>query len=61
MLSPGKIYKYEYLTGEKILTFNQSQLNRTYHNINLNILLWEKLLKNKQKQLKIKGKTSTIF
>ena len=33
-LSSGEIHKYEYLTGEDILPSNQ-------------ILLWEKLLKNK--------------
>ena len=42
-LSSGKIDKYEYLTGEEIL-------------LNLLILLWEKLLKNKQKLLKIREK-----
>ena len=47
-LSSGKIDKYEYLTGEEILPSNQK--------LNLLIILWEKLLKNKQKQLKIKGK-----
>ena len=50
-LSSGKIDKYEHLTGEEILPSNQQQkLNK----LNLLILLWEKLLKNKQKQLKIK-------
>ena len=47
-LSSGKIDKYEYLTGEEILPSNQK--------LNLLIILWEKLLKNKQKQLKIKEK-----
>ena len=44
-LSSGKIDKYEYLSGE---------LNK----LNLLILLWEMLLKNKHKQLKIKEKTN---
>ena len=48
-LSPGKINKYEYLTGEEILPSN------------LLILLWEELLKNKQRQLKIKGKNKLIL
>ena len=38
-LSPGKIRKYEYVTGEDILSSNQQQ--------NLLILLYEKLLKKK--------------
>ena len=42
-LSPGKIHKYEYFTGEDILPSNQQQkINKQ----NLLILLWEKLLKN---------------
>ena len=54
-LSSGKIDKYEYLTGEDILPSNQQKyLNK----LNLLILLWEKLLKNKQKQSKIKEKTN---
>ena len=48
-LSSGKINKYEYLTGEEILPSN------------LLILLWEELLKNKQRQLKIKGKNKLIL
>ena len=48
-LSSGKIGKYEYLTGEKILPSNQQQMIEqakfTYS-----------LSKNKQKQLKIKEK-----
>ena len=48
-LSSGKIDKYGYLTGEEILPSNQQQI------IEL-ILRWEKLLKNRQKQLKIKEK-----
>ena len=57
-LSSGKIYKYEHLTGEEILPSNQQQkLNK----LNLLILLWEKLLKNKQKQLKIKEKNKLML
>ena len=47
-LSSGKINEHEYPTGEEIVPSNQK--------LNLLILLWEKLLKNKQKQLKIKEK-----
>ena len=50
-LSSGKINKYEYLPGEEILPSNQKQIIEQ-----AKILLWEKLLKNKQKQLKIKEK-----
>ena len=50
-LSSGKIDKYEYLTGEEILPSNQIQIIEqakfTYSPLG-------KLLKNKQKQLKIK-------
>ena len=52
-LSSGKLYKYEYLTGEDILPSSQQQI---IVKLDLLILLWEKLLKNKQKELKIKGK-----
>ena len=40
-LSSGKIHKYEYLTGEDILPYNQQQI------IGQAILLEGKLLKNK--------------
>ena len=50
-LSSGKIDKYEYLTGGEILPSNYQQIK-----LNLLILHWDKLLKNKQKQLKIKEK-----
>ena len=54
-LSSGKIDKYEYLTGEEILPSNQQQIIKqakfTYSPWEM-----EKLLKNKQKQLKIKEK-----
>ena len=43
-LSSGKIHKYEYLTGEDILPSNQQQI---IDKLNLLILCWEKLLKNK--------------
>ena len=43
-LSSRKIYKYEYLTGEDILPSNQQQI---IEQLDLHILLWEKLLKNK--------------
>ena len=57
-LSSGKIDKYEHLIGEEILPSNQQQkLNK----LNLLILLWEKLLKNKQKQLKIKEKNKLML
>ena len=44
-LSSGKTDKYEYLKSEDLLPFNQRQ-----------IIEQEKLLKNKQKRLKIKEK-----
>ena len=52
-LSSGKIDKYEYLTGEEILPSNQQQIidqaRFTYSPLG-------KVLKNRQKQLKIKKK-----
>ena len=52
-LSSGKIDKYEYLTGEEILPSNKQQIIEqtkfTYSPL-------EKLLKNKQKLLKIRKK-----
>ena len=45
-LSSGKIDKYEYLPGEKILPSNQKQIIEQEIE-NLLLLLWEKLLKNK--------------
>ena len=47
-LSSGKIDKYEYLTDEEILPSNQQQIV-------------EKLLKIKQKQLKIKEKNKLML
>ena len=52
-LSPGKIGKYEHLTGEEILPSNQQQI---IEQANFTYFPWKKLLKNKQKQLKIKEK-----
>ena len=43
ILSSGRIDKYEYLTGKEILPSNQQQIIE----LNLLILLWEQLLKNK--------------
>ena len=45
-LSPGKIHKYEYLTGEDILLSNQQQIIEQAKNLLL-ILQWGKLLKSK--------------
>ena len=52
-LSSGKVDKYEHLAGEEILPFNQKQI---IEQAKLHILLWQNLLKYKQKQLKIKEK-----
>ena len=46
-LLPGKINKYEYLTGEEILS--SSQKNKKWNNVNVLILHWEEFLKNKKK------------
>ena len=55
-LSSGRIDKYEYLTSEEILPSNQQQIIEqakfTYSPLG-------KLLKNKQKQLKIKQKNKS--
>ena len=57
-LSSGKIDTYEYLTGEEILPSNeQNKQNK----LNLLTLHKEKLLKNKQKQLKIKEKNKLML
>ena len=57
-LSSGKIDKYEYLTGEEILPSNQQQIIEqakfTYSPMG-------KLLKNKQKQSKIKEKNKLML
>ena len=52
-VSSDKFEKYEYLTGEEILPSNPQQVIEQAELFNL---LWEKLLKIKQKQLKIKEK-----
>ena len=57
-LSSGKIDKYEYLTGEEMLPSNQQQMIEqakfTYSPLG-------KILKNKQKQLKIKEKNKLML
>ena len=55
-LSSGKIEKYEYLTGKEILPSNQKQI---IDQVNLLTYLLDRLLKNKQIQLKIKGKSKS--
>ena len=50
-LSSGKIDKYEYLTSKEILRSNQRQI---IEQAKFTIRLCEKLLKNKQEQLRIK-------
>ena len=57
-LSSGKIDKYEYPTGQEILPSNKKQI---IEQAKLLILLWEKLLKNKQKQSKIKEKNKLML
>ena len=57
-LSSGEIHKYGYLTGEDILPSNQQQIMEQARFL---FLLWKKLLKTKQKQLKIKGKSRLIL
>ena len=52
-LLSGKINKYEYLTGEEILSSDQKRLTEKVKFANS-----EKLVKNKQKQLKSKGKAN---
>ena len=54
VLSSGKIDKYEYLTGKERLPSNQK---RVINKLSLHMLLKEKLLKNKEKQLKIEAKS----
>ena len=51
--SSGRIHKHKHLTGEEILPSNQKQIIKQ---ASLLILLWKKLLENKQKQLKIHKK-----
>ena len=57
-LSSGKIGKYEHLTGEKILPSNQKHI---IEKAKFTYSLFVKLLKNKQKQLKIKEKNKFMF
>ena len=52
-LSSGKIDKNEYLTGKR---YYHLISNKKLNKLSLLILLWKKLLKNKQKLLKIKEK-----
>ena len=58
VLSSGKIDKYEYLTSEEILPHNQK---RIIEQAKFTYSLLVKLLKNKQKQLKIKEKNNLIL
>ena len=55
VLSSGKTSKYEYLTGEEILPSNQKQIIEQTE-----FILSRVLLKNKQKQLKIKEKIKSV-
>ena len=57
VLSLDKIDKYEYLTGEEILLSNQKQI---IQQAKFNYSPLGKLLKNKQKQLKIKEKIKSV-
>ena len=57
-LSLGKIDKYEYFTGEEILPSNQKQI---LEQASFTYSFCGKLLKSKQKQMKIKEKTSSYF
>ena len=50
-LSSGKIDKYEYLKGEETVPSNQRQTIKQAQSVNF---LLGKLLKNKEKRLKIK-------
>ena len=56
--SSGKIDKYKYLTGEEIMLSNQQEI---IVKLNLLILFCGRLLKNKQKQLKIKEKNKLML
>ena len=56
--SSGKNDKYKYLTGEEIMLSNQQEI---IVKLNLLILLCGRLLKNKQKQLKIKEKNKLML
>ena len=52
-VSSNKIDKYKYLNGEEILSSNRQQI---IEQAQFTYSPFEKLLKNKQKQLKIKEK-----
>ena len=52
-LLSSNIAKYEYLTGEEILPLIK---NKQQRKLNLFILLWEKLLRNKKKTMEDQGK-----
>ena len=54
VLSSGKTDKYEHLTGQEIVPSNQRQI---IEQAKFHILPLGKRLKNKQKQLKSKGKS----
>ena len=56
--SSGKIDKYKYLTGEEIMLSSQQEI---IVKLNLLILLCGRLLKNKQKQLKIKERNKLML
>ena len=56
--SPGKIGKYEYFTGKEILPSNPTQIIEQVKFTNLPL---GKAFENKQKQIKIKEKTSWCF
>ena len=57
-LSSGKLISMNILLAKKYyLLINSKSLN----NLNLLIFLWEKLLKNKQKQLKIEEKNKLML
>ena len=57
-LSSGKINKYEYLTGEEILSSNQKQI---IEQAKFTYSPFGKPLKNKQKQFKIKEKKKKLM
>ena len=58
--SSDQIHKYEYLTGEEILPSKQKKILEQAKFTD-SLLGLGKLLKNKQKQLKIKEKNKLIF
>ena len=60
-LSSGKIEKYKYLTCKEIVPSNQKQIiEQAKFNLKQANLFWEKILKKKQKQLKIKEKIKSV-